>query len=81
MTIGVSPKKEAQMIFKKEYRNIYLVSAILAAFVLFMIVTTYWVIKDVTSKRSCVKTCYGEKMLKLEQKKGIVGTAGGTLSG
>lgn len=45
------------MKLSKEYRNIYLVSAILAAFVAFMAITTYVVIKDVTSSRSCVRTC------------------------
>ncbi len=47
----------------QEYKNIYLVGAILAAFILFMIVSTYLVIKDVTSKRSCVKTCAVERHL------------------
>ena len=51
------------MTFNKEYKNIYMVAAILAAFVLFMIVSTYIVIKDVTSKRSCVKTCVIERQI------------------
>ena len=68
------------MTFNKEYRNIYLVAAILAAFVVFMVVSTIWVIKDVTSKRSCVKTCAIEKkMVKLEQKKDLFGKEGDSL--
>ncbi|BCD60183.1 MULTISPECIES: hypothetical protein [unclassified Nitratiruptor] len=51
------------MTFNKEYKNIYLVTAILAAFVVFMIITTIWVIMDVTSKRSCVKTCSYERSI------------------
>ena len=62
------------MTFNKEYRNIYLVTFILALFVLFMIVSTYIVIEDVTSKRSCVKTCQNLKMLQLKQKKVVFGT-------
>ncbi len=50
-------KKEDAMRFSKEYRNIYLVTAILAFFVAFMAISTYVVIKDVTSSRSCVRTC------------------------
>ncbi len=55
------------MTFNKEYKNIYLVTAILAAFILFMVVSTYIVIKDVTNNRSCVKTCKIEKFM---QKRG-----------
>ncbi|BCD68297.1 hypothetical protein [Nitratiruptor sp. YY09-18] len=62
------------MTFNKEYRNIYLVTAILLAFIIFMITTTYFVIQDVTSKRSCVKTCQNSKMLQLKQKKVFIGT-------
>ena len=62
------------MTFKKEYRNIYLVAAILGLFVLFMIITTAWVINDVTKGRSCVKTCASQKMLKLQQKKAFFGS-------
>ncbi len=49
--------KEDIMRFSKEYRNIYLVSAILAFFVAFMAISTYVVVKEVTSSRSCVRTC------------------------
>lgn len=45
------------MILKKEYKNIYLVAVILGAFILFMGITTIYVINDVTNNRSCVKTC------------------------
>ncbi len=37
--------------------NIVLVTVILGGFVLFMIVTTAWVIYDVSKGRSCVRTC------------------------
>ena len=49
--------KEDAMRISNEYKNIYLVSAILAFFVAFMAISTYVVIKDVTSSRSCVRTC------------------------
>jgi hypothetical protein len=53
--------KEGAMRFSGEYKNIYLVSAILAFFVAFMAISTYVVVKDVTSGRSCVRTCDGAK--------------------
>ncbi len=40
-----------------KYRNVVLVTLILGGFVLFMIVTTAWVIHDVSKGRSCVRTC------------------------
>ena len=40
-----------------EYRNVALVTIILGGFVLFMAVTTAWVVYDVSKGRSCVKTC------------------------
>ncbi|SFP37818.1 hypothetical protein [Hydrogenimonas thermophila] len=39
------------------YKNIVLVSIILGGFVLFMIITTAWVINDVSKGRSCYRTC------------------------
>jgi len=49
--------KEDAMRLSGEYKNIYLVSAILAFFIAFMAISTYVVVKDVTSSRSCVRTC------------------------
>jgi len=40
-----------------EYKNIYLVTLVLALFVAFMALSTYVVIEKVTSGRSCVRTC------------------------
>ncbi|WP_201353195.1 hypothetical protein [Hydrogenimonas urashimensis] len=40
-----------------KYKNIALVTIVLGGFVLFMIVTTAWVVYDVSKGRSCVKTC------------------------
>ena len=41
----------------KEYKNISMVTLILGAFVLFMVATTVWVVYDVSTGRSCVRTC------------------------
>ncbi|BDY11877.1 hypothetical protein [Hydrogenimonas cancrithermarum] len=55
-----------------EYKNIALVSVILGGFVIFMIVTTAWVINNVSKGRSCYRTCdtpqKGAKELKKFQK-------------
>ncbi|NPA83714.1 MAG: hypothetical protein GXO38_04490 [Epsilonproteobacteria bacterium] len=40
-----------------EYKNIYLVAGILTLFIAFMAVSTYIVVQEVTSNRSCFRTC------------------------
>ncbi|RUM45902.1 MAG: hypothetical protein DSY46_01455 [Hydrogenimonas sp.] len=55
------------------YKNIVFVTIVLGGFVLFMIVTTAWVIHDVGQGRSCYRTCdtpqKGVKELKKFQEK------------
>jgi len=59
------------MIFKKEYMNIYLVTAILVAAFAFMIISTWDIVGDVNEQTSAdlaidrqVDACWDEKDLK-----------------
>ncbi|RUM67316.1 MAG: hypothetical protein DSZ05_02865 [Sulfurospirillum sp.] len=40
-----------------QYKNIVLVGLIIGAFLLYMLISTYWVLGDISNNRSCVKTC------------------------
>ncbi len=40
-----------------QYKNIVLVALVIGGFLIYMFLTTFWVIGDISKNRSCVKTC------------------------
>ncbi len=40
-----------------QYKNIVLVGLVIGGFLIYMFLTTFWLIGDISKNRSCVKTC------------------------
>jgi len=40
-----------------QYKNIVLVGLVIGGFLIYMLLTTFWVVGDISKNRSCIKTC------------------------
>ena len=68
MTIAVEKEDAMELHFDKKNRNIYLVAAIIGACFLYMIISTVWVMNDISGQTSqdlaidrYIDECYAKK--------------------